>query len=407
MQKKPNIFSLLSVVMLLSTILLYVQFGPHSELQLTDSNLEAILAARNAQPKDSITISQKSETQSWCDQVAAARSDLDETLRIAYPCEALKPATSAVVTMLTAGVSDEKKASRVVFTAKNYIEGAMALGQSVRKNIDTSWTHMLLLVREGFVLAPDDETRLKSVGWTIGTAPDFHLLPKYVPRFPRYKTTYTKVSAIGLAEYKCVMLMDADALVVGDVKNLMTCDIFTEPQHQVAGTLDYFRKSWFLFNTGSILWKTSVQEMNRVFQLSRDETFMKRFSSDQEFLNNVYPDRMNKEINQEIIAGNLENANKGKVAYLPWDYNAQTHTEVEIPHWWKSHRSNVKIIHFTQKKGWQCPERHEEPIPWDQMPSPCKKEEPICYCRNAHLYWNSLDEAKELASKALEEGKKS
>ena len=95
--------------------------------------------------------------------------------------------------MLTDGAADETKANRVVFTAKNYIDGAMALGQSVKEYTDPSTTHMLLLVREGFILSQEDTIRLQSVGWTIGTAPNFDLEKKYIPRFQRYKTTYTKV----------------------------------------------------------------------------------------------------------------------------------------------------------------------------------------------------------------------
>jgi predicted Rossmann-fold nucleotide-binding protein len=392
------------MVMILVIILLIFEFGSDIDTAAPPKKMSAISDFKST-PKADLKDTRTSST-SWCDQIDAARRGLDKKLQISYPCEKMQPATSAVVCMLTAGVSDDKQANRVVFTARNYIEGAMALGQTVRENIDTSQTHMLLLVREGFMLAPDDATRLEAVGWTIGTAPDFDLPQKYVPRFPRYKTTYTKVTAIGLAEYKCAMLMDADALVVGDVKELMTCKIFTQPQHRVAGTLDYFRKSWYFFNTGSILWRTSVEEMNRVFQLSRDDTFMKRFSSDQEFLNNVYPDRMNKNINNDIVAGNLEEADKGGVVTLPWDYNAQTHAEVEFTDYWREHRSTVKILHFTEKKGWQCEESHTEPIPWEQMPDPCKKEISVCYCRDAHLYWNALRDAKELGDRAIQEREK-
>lgn len=338
--------------------------------------------------------------QDWCEQVNKARSNLMSSLHIQVPCETMKPAKSAIVCMLTDGVSDDK-ATRVVFTATNYIHGAMALGASLMDRIDHTQTHMLLLLRQGFELAHDDLIRLQSVGWIIGTAPNVPLSPKFLPRFPRYKTTYTKISAIGLAEYDCVMLMDADTLAVGDLQDIMKCNIFTQPQHRVGGTLDLYRGHWHLFNTGSILWRTSSQEMERVFNLTVDPTFMKAFSSDQDFLNHVYPERLNNTANHLILTGEMSQvSDTAQVVDMTWNYNAQTHVEVERPQWWEDHRPGVRILHFTEKKGWQCEERHDPPPPMSEMPQ-CQKEIPICYCREAHLYWEALNTAHSLANKIL------
>lgn len=397
-----TIFSSIVIVMMIQ---LYFLFN--------HDPMAAHSAAAVANPDDNSKIPKKISSDSkipspWCSQVASARSGLVKNLHISYPCENLQPATSAVVCMLTDGAADESKATRVVFTAKNYIDGAMALGQSVKEYTDPSTTHMLLLVRDGFVLSEDDTIRLQSVGWTIGVAPNFDLERKYVPGFPRYKTTYTKVTAIGMEEYKCVLLMDADTLVVGDIRDLLSCKIFTQPQHRVAGTLDYSRYEWMSFNTGSILWRTDNKEMERVYQLSKDDKFMQRFSSDQAFLNQVYPDRKDRSLNKQIITGkNPTAADSGSVVTLSWDYNAQTHVEAQLPVFWEEHRETVKILHFTEKKGWQCRESYEEPdIPMEKMPKPCPKENPVCFCRNGHLYWKSLRKAKELASTALLEARK-
>ncbi len=342
----------------------------------------------------------ESDSQSWCDEVQKARADLSPSLHIHVPCKTMKPAKSAVVCMLTDGVSDDK-ATKVVFTATNYIHGAMALGASLLGRIDPTQTHLLLLLRQGFTLADDDLLRLQSVGWIIGTAPEVPLKKKYVPRFPRYKTTYTKISAIGLAEYECAMLMDADTLAVGDLKEIMSCQIFTEPQHRVAGTLDLYRGHWHYFNTGSLLWRPNSKEMERVFQLTVDPTFMKAFSSDQDFLNHVYPERLNNTVNHQIMEGNFNYIPNGQVVDMTWDYNAQTHVEVERMEWWESKRPTVKILHFTQKKGWQCEERHDPPPPLSEMSTNCDKDIPMCYCREAHLYWNALTTAQTLANQTL------
>jgi len=372
------------------------------DASIKDSNNQEPQTPKEAQPPPSVVAGIRAPpgTLTWCDRVQKARADLSPSLHIHVPCATMRPAKSAVVCMLTDGVSDDR-ATKVVFTATNYIHGAMALGASLMDRIDHTQTHMLLLLREGFTLAPDDMLRLQSVGWILGTAPEVPLEKKYLPRFPRYKTTYTKISAIGLAEYDCAMLMDADTLAVGDLRDIMSCQIFTEPQHRVGGTIDLYRGYWHYFNTGSILWRPSSKEMDRVFQLTTDHTFMKAFSSDQDFLNNVYPERLNNTLNHEIMQGHIKYIPGGKVVDMSWDYNAQTHVEVEKTDWWESKRPTVRILHFTQKKGWQCEERHDPPPPLSEMPPKCSNDIPICYCREAYLYWNALAKAQELAKATI------
>lgn len=394
-------------------------------------------AAKEMIHPDDLTSVQKvvGDDDDWCQQVAAARARLkDPKLHVSYPCKGKRRATSAIVCMLTGGVAEEKK-SRTVFSGRDYINGAMALGASIRQHVDMSDTHQLLLIREDFVLAPEDAGRLEAVGWTLGTTPTFQILPKYTPRFPRCeylsfppvqnsygvylyirtilthsllisltisdKTTYTKLTVIGLSEYKCAMLMDADTLVVGPLDGILDCKVFDKPEYQVAGTLDYYHRSWFHFNTGSLLWRTSAEEMMRVQKLTQDPSFMKRFESDQIFLNNVYPDRTDKKKNQDILDGKSRKEDWGAVVPLSWDYNAQTHVEVQLPDFWLEHRSTVKIIHFTEKKGWQCEERHEPPPPFsNENPKRCDVKSPLCFCREAYLWWDALRRAEKMSNKS-------
>ena len=356
----------------------------------------------------------------WCHTVEEARGGLDPSLAITYPCRGMAPAVSAVVCMLT-GSADASRANKILFTARDYIDGAMALGTTLLENTDHAKTHRLLLLREGFELAPDDKIRLESAGWTLGTAPEFKLDKKYVPTYERYTTTYTKVTALGLAEYQCVLLMDADTLVVGDIRELMTCNKFQQPQQRVAGTLDLDRGKWHGMNTGALLWRPDAQEMNRVFRLTKDASFMKRFSSDQDFLNHVYPERFDRAQNNRRIDGTLTAADKeadaarGAVVDLGWEHNAQTHVEAERVEFWEARLPAVRILHFTRRKGWQCAERHGPPPPLEEMPKTCHLEKgglrggtqaPICYCREADKYWNALERARERAAPRLAAAKR-
>jgi len=302
----------------------------------------------------------------------------------------LPQATSAVVCFLTAGVEVGKE-SRTIFTGRDYVNGALALGASLQKHITRQDTHRLLLIREGFTIPAEDVANLEAVGWTIGSAPKVEIEGKYTPRFERYKTTYTKISAIGLSEYKCALLMDADAIATGSLDDLLSCDIFDRQEYRVAGTLDYYRHRWQHFNTGSIMWRTSAVEMNRVYDLTRNSTFMQRFGSDQIFLNEVYPYRTNI-TNNELILEDTTGRTKeswGKVVRMPWEYNAQTHVEVQLPEYWQKHLADVRIIHFTEKKGWQCPEVY----------SPIDKEETLTeFCHEGYRWWDLLREAQEKGS---------
>ena len=167
----------------------------------------------------------------WCSHVAAARQQLRRSLRVSYPCKGLQKATSAIVTMLTEGV-DESNSNRVVFSMNDYMRGVLALGASLQGNVDNS-THLLFLVREGITLPLDVRAQRNAVGWIIGTAPALDVANKYRPSFWRYHSTYTKLAPIRMSEYSCVLLMDADTLVTGSLRDILDCKMFTQPKHRL------------------------------------------------------------------------------------------------------------------------------------------------------------------------------
>ena len=353
-----------------------------------------------------------SATRKWCGKVNEARKDLYSELKIEVPCETM-PATakSAIVTYLTAGKPDGK-GSNIVFTGSDYINGVLALGASIQDHLtNKSDTHMLLLVNDGFPFPSKTvQDRLEKLGWIIGTAPHVPIESQYLPRFERYKTVYNKISAIGLAEYDCVLLLDADTLVIDNIDDLMTCQVFREHgtkqdkdednmQYHAAGVLDYYRRRWMHVNTGSILWNTSTKEMNRVFDLTRNSTFMQRFQSDQIFINTVYPDRDNIEINQKILKGEEDEENDwGSVIPLPWGYNAQTHVEYQLPEFWMEHLSEVKILHYTQRKGWQCPQNTTKPInnTLKYISDNDCGPDPNCACSEGYRWYQYLEKANQI-----------
>jgi hypothetical protein len=440
-QKRTKITLLRALILVTGIILIAYSFhiftkdSPHYDQEVANDIKAIVKDSVNSITDTSTSTSTSASASNWCDKVSQERSKLNPALHITYPCEQIKNPNqykSAIVTILTSMI-DKSKKSKIVFSGQDYINGAIALGSSLNDYMTRDDTLRLLLLNEGSDLPQEERTKLENVGWLIGTVPNVELENQYVPKFARYKTTYTKIAAIGLSEFDCVMLMDADALAVGSMDDLMSCNVFHDhtgdtdgnadtneinkeeekekaitiaknrPKYQIGGTLDLYHKKWYHFNTGSILWNTSAEEMNRVYALTKDKSFMKRFESDQIFLNHVYPDRMDKPKNQILIEEGYDGSASasrgheefwGQVVNLGWKYNAQTHVELQDPVFWKKHKGDLRIVHFTERKGWQCPEKYDEPTEEDMSDlkncSDRNKRDELCFCGVGYLWWNAL-----------------
>merc|ERR1712039_223202 len=117
--------------------------------------------------------------------------------------------------------------------------------------------------------------------------------------------------------------------------------------------------------------------MEKIRNMTRNSTFMRRFESDQVFLNHLFPERLNVTRNKKILAGQDE-VEAGEVVSLPFEANMQTHVEVHDSKTWMEHLPRAMMFHFTEKKGWQCPNASE---PMTQSPlGKCNKSEPACFC---------------------------
>ena len=136
--------------------------------------------------------------------------------------------------------------------------------------------------------------------------------------------------------------------------------------------------------------------MNRVYNLTKDENFMRRFESDQIFTNAVYPDRTDRKKNARIMDGSDQSQdNWGRVADLGWQYNAQTHVEYQLPDFFEQHLNDIKIFHFTQFKGWQCPEEYGgPPNPKKQFDAKRCRQNSGCACNEGYRWWEYLAKAR-------------
>ena len=109
----------LSITMLLTKI--YFRYDPETTTSddFPTTGSDAKFDIQDVQPRVRVRSGMKDDSSNsssftWCKKVTDARSKLNKTLSVSYPCEHLKPATSAVVCMLTDGATNDKASATTV-----------------------------------------------------------------------------------------------------------------------------------------------------------------------------------------------------------------------------------------------------------------------------------------------------
>ena len=322
---------------------------------------------------------------SWCERVASARSEVDKALHVTYPCDELPHVDSAVVTMLTDSLED----SSVTFALCNYVRGALALGMSLNQHV-TRPVHRLLLVREGLKLPPESALQLKAVGWRLGTVPS--ISPPTLPSFVRFRSQFSKLALFGLTEYRSVLYLDADTLAVGNLDRLLdSAALFSQPQKMLAVARDFYGGKWSsTFNMGIFALRTSTSELARMHGLLRKQGVRYDVEqSEQGFMNAVYP------------------RSGPNVVELPFEASGNSALEVREPSFWRSRLDDLAVIHFTERKPWQCKDLPQSSRSGLQSQTDASgavqkcgdgysapRSKTACYCREAHRWWAALRQVK-------------
>ena len=316
---------------------------------------------------------------SWCDRVSVARGMIAPALRVSYPCRGLRPARSAIATMLTDSLSE----SKVTFGLSNYVKGVLALGRSVQNHM-LRHVHQLLLVRDGVSVPAADRPRLAAVGWILGTVPT--ILPPRTPRFKRFRSQFSKLALMGLTEYECVFYMDADTLAIGSLDRLLDSSaLFQQAGQRLAAARDFFGGRWSAnYNMGIFGLQPNASELDRVHMLLLDGHVTYNFEqSEQGFLNKVFP------------------LNGPNVVELPFEASGNSALEVRATTEWGRRLRHLRIIHFTERKPWQCAERQGPAVvsSGSQRMScgdgySAARSDTACYCAQAFRWWAALREAE-------------
>eukprot|EP00747_Dinoflagellata_sp_TGD_P009780 gnl/TRDRNA2_/TRDRNA2_119280_c0_seq1.p1 gnl/TRDRNA2_/TRDRNA2_119280_c0~~gnl/TRDRNA2_/TRDRNA2_119280_c0_seq1.p1 ORF type:complete len:249 (-),score=24.71 gnl/TRDRNA2_/TRDRNA2_119280_c0_seq1:82-828(-) len=120
------------------------------------------------------------------------------------------------------------------------------------------------------------------------------------------------------------------------------------------------------FSLGVALFRPDVVECHRVATLlHEDRVEYDEEMSEQGFLNAIYP---------------LTDVHPLAVE-LPFEVNGLSVCEARIPEFWDQLVPRLRVVHFTPRKPWQCPER-----PSDHTS-----------CGLAHRWWEALADAEKIA----------
>ena len=167
-------------------------------------------------------------------------------------------------------------ASTTLVSTSSYVIGALVLGYSLRRS---GWPHeTVALVTPD--IGPADRQRLAGQ-WqhVVEVEPIANPNPSRDQGHAHFGTTYTKLRLWGLTQYAKVIFIDADAVVVGPLEDLLERPAFAAAPDM--GGLD-------LFNAGVLVADPSAAVLQDM--LGKLETLSAYDGSVQGFLNAYFPD---------------------------------------------------------------------------------------------------------------------
>ena len=203
-----------------------------------------------------------------------------------------------------------------------YMLGVRVLGQSLR-NTKTNRDYVVLCTED---VSEDTKDVLRSDGWIVKSVQS--LANPYTGFSPRFEKVLTKLLVWSMTEYRKIVFIDSDAMVVRNVDHLFRCGNFCAS----------FRHS-DLFNTGIIVLDPSQEVFEDMKSKLRE--YESYDGGDQGFLNSYFP---------ELKYSLMFNA-KGKepsTGYmrLPAGYNADIGVYYMLLRW-SMPPEELMIVHYT------------------------------------------------------------
>ena len=243
----------------------------------------------------------------------------------------LPPEQTELTALPTLGSSNQEKQSDEAYVALQYggfFLGLRVLGQSLRES-NTDRDMVALCMPD----VPEHHRKiLRREGWIIRSV---DALPKSCIGDHLYSLHFTKVLAWLLTEYRRIVLLDSDAIVLRNVDELFSCGEFCAA----------YRNS-DLFNTGVVVLKPSEETFRNI--CSKIQSTPSYTNGDQGFLNYFYEDMKTASMfSPSAHRKQVGFANAEKLQRLPSEYNGDVGVFYVMNQWMYLDTEEPYILHYT------------------------------------------------------------
>ncbi|XP_073148253.1 inositol phosphorylceramide glucuronosyltransferase 1 [Henckelia pumila] len=228
----------------------------------------------------------------------------------------------------TLGSQNSKEAYVTLLYGDEFLLGVRVLGKSIR---DTGSTKdMVTLASDG--VSNYAKKLLKADGWIVKT---ISLLenPNQV-RPSRFWGVYTKLKIFNMTDYKKVVYLDADTIVVKSIEDLFKCRNF-------CANLKHSER----LNSGVMVVEPSEEVFNDM--MTKVTTMYSYTGGDQGFLNTYYPDFASARIfDPRASPEELKSRPVPKMERLSTLYNADVGLYM-LANKWMVDEEELRVIHYT------------------------------------------------------------
>ncbi|CAM9000915.1 unnamed protein product [Rhodiola kirilowii] len=227
-----------------------------------------------------------------------------------------------------AGSQSSEEAYVTLLYGDEFLLGVRVLGKSIR---DTgSKKDMVALVSDG--VSNYAQKLLKADGWIVEM---ISLLANPNQIHPtRFWGVYTKLKIFNMTNYKKVVYLDADTIVVKSIEDLFRCQKF-------CANLKHSER----LNSGVMVVEPSEKVFNDM--MSKVNTLFSYTGGDQGFLNSYYAEFPNAHVFNPDLPGNVRSSlpipNMERLSTL---YNADVGLYM-LANKWMVNESELRIIHYT------------------------------------------------------------
>ncbi|XP_044482389.1 inositol phosphorylceramide glucuronosyltransferase 1 isoform X1 [Mangifera indica] len=226
------------------------------------------------------------------------------------------------------GTQSADQAYVTLLYGDEFLLGVRVLGKSIRSTGSTK--HMVVLVSDG--VSDYAKKLLQADGWKVE---EISLLsnPNQV-RPKRFWGVYTKLKIFNMTNYKKVVYLDADTVVVKNIEDLFRCGKF-------CANLKHSER----LNSGVMVVEPSETVFNDM--MSKVNTLHSYTGGDQGFLNSYYPDFPNAHVFEPNLSPEvLKSKPVPDMERLSTLYNADVGLYM-LANKWMVNETELRVIHYT------------------------------------------------------------